>query len=381
MKMNDLTKDDINLLIVSYLTNSIDCFDLERLTFWIQSNEDNLRYFNLMKDAWLLTPSRISVSSLNIEQTWNVFKEKLESDKKTGNRSIGKNLRYILIAASWLLFFMIGAWLSNYFRGKKVIAPANPVTITVPMGSRSNMALPDGSDVWINAGTSITYNQDYGKKDRIIHLEGEAYFDVAKDEEHPFIVKTSGINVQALGTKFNVKAYPDEKTISATLEEGKINVSIGDKTGKIKTVLLTSKEKLIFFKATEKSEVYTESEEETILYKGVKSNPVINAKILTDVQTELYTSWKDTRWIIEGQPLGILAPVLERRYNLKFVFYNEELKKYKFSGTIEKETVEQILNAMRLTAPLDYRISKDTVKLLFDKNIKDKYGKIMTRTN
>jgi ferric-dicitrate binding protein FerR (iron transport regulator) len=189
------------------------------------------------------------------------------------------------------------------------------------------------------------------------------------------------MDVQALGTKFNVKAYSDEKTISATLEEGKINVKIGDKTGKIKTVLLTSKEKLIFFKATETSEVYTESEEETILYKGIKSNPVINAKILTNVQTELYTSWKDNRWIIEGQPLGTLAPLLERRYNLKFVFYNDELKKYKFSGTIEKETVEQILNAMRLTAPLDYRISKDTVELLFDKNFKDKYGKIMTRTN
>ena len=86
--------------------------------------------------------------------------------------------------------------------------------------------MPDSSQIWLNAGTTITYSEDYGQRTRTLNLNGEAYFKVAKDSLHPFIVNTQGIIVRALGTRFNVKAYPEEKTISATLEEGKIDVRI-----------------------------------------------------------------------------------------------------------------------------------------------------------
>ncbi len=386
MKKTNFTEDDINLLIVSYLTNSIDKSNLARITRWINSSKDNRNYFNSYKDAWILSGARTNNSAIRTEQSWSKFRNKLtpaEDVKKSKNRKI--LFKYLSIAATWLAFFALGSVVTFLFTRKPSDLHPNPVSIMVPLGARSNITLPDGSNVWLNAGTTLSYNQDYGQKERRLHLTGEAYFDVSKDKAHPFIVQTLGITVHALGTKFNLKAYPDEKTISATLEEGKIDVVMLDKIGKSEKVSLSPKEKIVYFKEIRTSEKYTESIEDKanqkILPKENHSVRLKDASVLTNVQTELFTSWKDTRWIIEGEPLCTLAPKLERRYNLRFIFNNPELKNYKFSGAIENETVEQLLNAMRLTAPLDYTISKDTIKLTLNYNNKEKFGKIMTRIN
>ena len=124
--------------------------------------------------------------------------------------------------------------------------------------------MPDSSQIWLNAGTTIIYSQDYGQQTRTLNLNGEAYFKVAKDSLHPFIVNTQGIIVQALGTRFNVKAYPEEKTISTTLEEGKIDVRILSMADKNERVLLKPKDKLIYHKETKETEKYIESAEEKV---------------------------------------------------------------------------------------------------------------------
>jgi len=386
MNSINLTTNDINLLIVSYLTNSIDKNDLGKLTLWVNASEENHRYFNSLKDAWLLSSSPASDIAESLEESWGEFKNRINpsiEDRKIGRRKvIMKNLR---IAATWLAFFALGSIITYFFTGRPSGLPSNPVSITVPRGAKSNITLPDGSNVWLNAGTTLTYNQDYGQKERRLHLTGEAYFDVARDRLHPFIVQTSDMVVKALGTRFNVKAYPDEKTISATLEEGKIDVSLMNKNGKDENVILKPNEKIIYYKELKESETYTESAEDKARQNAkpneIRTLKLEDARILTNIETNLYTSWKDPRWIIESEPLGILAPLLERRFNLQIVFDDDELKKYKFTGIIENETVDQILNAMRLTAPLDYRIHKDTIKLTVNAKLKNEFGKIMTRKN
>jgi ferric-dicitrate binding protein FerR (iron transport regulator) len=99
------------------------------------------------------------------------------------------------------------------------------------------------------------------------------------------------------------------------------------------------------------------------------------------VRTELYTSWKDSRWVIYREPLSTLAPMLERRFNLKIIFEDEQLKKYKFTGIIENETVDQMLNALKLTAPLDYKTNKDTIRLTLDVSSNEAFKRSMTRKN
>ena len=292
MKITDLKTEDINLLIVSYLTGSIDKNDLGKLTRWINTTEENRCYFNSLKDAWILSSSPTSNSAGSLEETWGEFKNRINPAIEDGKISRRKVImKYLRIAASWLAFFALGSVVTYLFTARPSDLPSNPVSIIVPRGAKSNITLPDGSNVWLNAGTTLTYNQNYGQKERRLHLTGEAYFNVARDRLHPFVVQTSDIIVKALGTKFNVKAYPDEKTISATLEEGKIDVSLMNKSGKGENVILKPNEKIIYFKELRALETYTESVEDKARQDAkadeIHALKLEDASILTHVQTKL----------------------------------------------------------------------------------------------
>ena len=390
MKQNLFESKDINLLIVSYFTGSISEEDLEKLNEWINTTIENRNHFNLLKNAWVLSGEKDFDPIINAGKSWESFKDKLFQDQpglrvgyeQRSNKKIGFP-KYMQLASSLLLMFCLGSaitwWLKSKPENITEISENRTIEISTPLGARSFIRMPDSSQIWINAGTTITYNEDYGHDSRTLSLVGEAYFKVAKDSLHPFIVNTKGIVVRALGTRFNIKAYPEEKTISATLEEGKIDVRLLDKSGKNETVLLVPKDKLIYHKATSSMEKYIESSEDKIKKEGIRPSEPKDINILSNVRTELYTSWKDPRWIIDREPLSTLAPMLERRFNLKIIFIDNQLKNYKFTGTIENETVDQILNALRLTAPLDYKINKDTLRLKLDIKSKEEFKRIMTR--
>lgn len=388
MEKSELKKDDVNLLIIGYLTRSINEPDLLRLKGWINSDKENRSYFNELKDSWILSRGMDSDTITHTDESWNIFSQKLTHKKSLSESGSGNGrkfnfTKYLQLAASWLLFFVLGTavawWISAKPKEKVAAATNNTIEISAPLGARSIVRMPDSTQIWLNAGTTITYNEDYGRKTRTLYLNGEAYFKVAKDSIHPFIVNTQGIVVRALGTRFNVKAYPEEKTISATLEEGKIDVSVLNTADRNDPVLLKPKEKLIFYKKTKATEKYTESSEGNVKPEVNKATKLKNINILSNVRTELYTSWKDSRWIIDREPLSSLAPMLERRFNLTIVFDDDQLKKYKFTGAIENETVDQLLSALRMTAPLDFQVKKDTIRLSFNINAKEEFKRIMTR--
>jgi transmembrane sensor len=389
MRKVEFKETDIELLIISYLSDSITEEDSVRLKEWISASNENRNHFNLLKDTWILSGRRNLDS--NAEESWNSFSEKLVrggDGLNSGFWNHGKVnfAKCLKLTASWLLFFALGSivtfWISDRPDETMVASSNRTIEITTPLGAKSMIRMPDSTQIWLNAGTTITYNQDYGKQTRAVTLNGEAYFKVEKDSIHPFTVSTQDVVVLALGTSFNVKAYPNEETISATLEEGKIDVKILNKSEKNNNILLKPKDKLIYHKATKESEKYVKNAEVEVKHKENLSVKLKDVSILSNIRTELYTSWKDPRWIIDREPLSILAPMLERRFNLKIVFNDEQLTKYKFTGIIENETVDQILNALKLTAPLDYQINKDTIRLVMDVKSRDeKFKKIMTGTN
>ncbi len=392
MKKSELLNNDIELLIVSHLTGSISERDLMKLEEWINANNENRRCFNELKDSWLLSGKMKRETLEQTDESWSTFKNKLTENGFKSGLSVGFRSRekfnfnkYLKLAASWLLIFALGSFVTWWLSGRSKVTIATVtnkiIEISTPLGARSIMKMPDSTIIWLNAGTTITYSQEYGQQTRTLNLNGEAYFKVAKDSTHPFIVNTQGIIVRALGTRFNVKAYPEEKTISATLEEGKIDIrvlSMGDKNAGI---ILKPKDKLIYHKETNETEKYPETLEDKINHESDRTVKPKDINLLSNVRTELYTSWKDPRWIIYREPLSTLAPMLERRFNLKIIFDNEQLKKYKFTGIIENETVDQILNALKLTAPLDYQINKDTIRLTLDIRSKEEFKRIMTKNN
>jgi ferric-dicitrate binding protein FerR (iron transport regulator) len=382
MKMDSMLPEEIGRLIAGHLTNSLNSSELARLETWIQLSDENRKNFNDVRNTWLLSDQK-KLSETELEDSWFAFRERLE----TNSRSVFSTRKVIPwkligVAASWVICLGIGYMLSLIVKSPDEPV-GKPIEISVPFGSRSHVSMPDGTSVWLNAGTTIHYDQNYGQKTRTISLQGEAYFDVAKDKEHPFIVSTSEATVRALGTRFNVKAYPNEKTFSATLEEGEIDVRLSKSGGQ--KFILKPNEKIVFLRSGQNLKTI-ESSDESLALKSIsnKIKPLErkqNMVLLAEVKTELYTSWKDPRWIIEGEQLGVLSPLLERRFNVLIEFTSEELKKYRFSGTIENETINQILDALKLTAPIDYTINRNSIILSMDKASKDKFGKIMQKNN
>jgi transmembrane sensor len=392
MEKSDIQKKDIDLLIVSHLTGSITERDLMQLDEWINTSSENMSYFNKLKDSWILSGRKNRETLKQSEESWDILKNRLGQDRvRLGfvfgiwSREKVNFTKYLKLAASWLLIFGLGSSVTWWFTGRSketnTTDPNRIIEVSTPLGARSMIKMPDSTRIWLNAGTTITYSLDYGQQTRSLNLNGEAYFNVAKDSAHPFIVNTPGIVVRALGTRFNVKAYSEEKTISATLEEGKIDVCVISMTDKDARILLKPKDKLIYHKETNETEQYVETPEDKITHEASRPVKPKDINLLSNVRTELYTSWKDPRWIIYREPLSTLAPMLERRYNLKIIFDDEQLKKYKFTGIIENETVDQILDALQMTAPLEYQINRDIIRLSLDISSKEEFKRIMTRDN
>lgn len=198
--------------------------------------------------------------------------------------------------------------------------------ITVPYGGKTHFSLPDGSKVWVNSGSTFSYPAHFSDE-RVVELQGEAYFEIAHQTE-PFIVKSRYGEVEVLGTEFNVKAYNDEYC-ETTLVNGSVKVT--NKNGK--QIELTPGTQAIF------------------------NAEKFNKKT---VETDLYTAWKDGRLIFRDTPLGIMIPRLERWYNVNIELTDESIRDLKFTATIEFESFSEVLELIGVTTPIEYTFDKDT---------------------
>ena len=216
--------------------------------------------------------------------------------------------------------------------------------------------------------------QHYGKNQRDVFLDGEAYFDVKKDPEHPFIVHVGGIEVKAVGTSFNVKAYTDDKTIETTLVEGKVLVS---KKNEKAPIVMSPNQKLTIVN-NEKDFVYSLDEIKKGNPEMAKKNGILvtkearNAILEKEVDIKPEISWKDDEWYISGMSLEELARHLQRRYDVNISITDNDLKKYRFTGTILDESLEQVLNYISRVAPVVYEVDGKKVQFSINKKIHER---------
>ncbi len=383
-------------LIVKALSEKASFEETKLLKKWIEEDADNKIYFNQIKSAWQLSSSIQPLTRFDAENAWQKAKI-IIAEGNAANMNSRFNFAFIARIAAVLVFaFMLGG-LATYVGFRKTINVGSIVQnsvneISAPLGSKSKLVLPDGTIVWLNAGSKLRYSQTYNTNHRDVFLEGEAFFKVKTNPEKPFIVKTSEMSIKAFGTAFNVKAYPDEATITTTLVEGIVKIEGTDKNSKKFIVSLKPKQNLIYVKkifsentvsnkteTTGKAETTgqnttTTSEDKSINKSKQEDFPV---SVDSDIKTTLYTSWKDDKWTVEHEKMDQLAIMLERRYNVSFVFKSDVLKKYRISGIIRKETLEQVLDLLKLTVPMTYKIKEGIVTVDFDKERSINYLKTM----
>jgi transmembrane sensor len=253
---------------------------------------------------------------------------KIEKKQKRQKNSIRNINNLFKLAAAITVGFFIGTLVT--FWGGTTPVPVYYVAYA-PKGSVSEIILPDGSAIFLNADSRVKYSIDGKNNVREVFLEGEAWFDVEKNKEKPFLVHTPFYDVNVTGTQFNIKAYEADNTLTTTLEIGQIIIQSTDKYRLAEDIIINPGEQATLNK---------DSRELTI----------------KRVNTKWVTSWKDNKLIFVNMDLKELVILLERKYGVDIEIKNKEILDLHFDGTIKNESIIEFLNIIQKTLPINYKI-------------------------
>ncbi len=260
-------------------------------------------------------------------------------------------------AASLLILMGLGiAWLYSSWQNRGF--SENDFTyIYSPRGQRTQVILPDSTRVWLNSETSIRYLVSFNKKSREVTIEGEAFFKVTKNALKPFYVKTSDLRVKVYGTSFNVKAYPNEKYIETTLIEGKLSVIPNSKPEAPENeIFLKPKDKLKFPKpGMVGMDSVSTSVKKSLAQKNQDKKDMPKMLLSRNINSDPENLWKDGKLIFMDEKFGDMAIKLERWYDVKIHFENEKIRDFRFTGKIDKETINQAMEALKISSQNSYR--------------------------
>jgi transmembrane sensor len=308
--------------ICDYFNGKLSATEEAELVQWLKLDDENMAYFLNFKEK--IDPQEIDHPLL--QSSFAELKNKLlinqEFNAKISSRVRRLQLSFSRIAAMLLVAVIAGfslAYLLIEFDASK----KNVVWFEthVPRGEKSQLILPDGSRVWLNSESEISYPSDFMNGDRIMKLKGEAYFEVAKLENKPFTVQTNNYNIRVLGTKFNVMAYPDFNRTETSLIEGKIEIQKGEQS-----IPVTPGE--IFSFANNKYSI-------------------------KEARVSQTAKWKDDIFDFDRITFKELITRMERWYDVDIEIKNQELNEILYSGIFKnEETIWEVLNTFQLTLPI-----------------------------
>ncbi|MDR0572912.1 MAG: DUF4974 domain-containing protein [Tannerella sp.] len=328
-------ENELHILLKKFLCKQADVEEIDKVKELFAKGEAEGRLSGFYEETWeqaAFTPEK-EVE----ERIWT----KLQKQIHTIGQVLApvklpfwkKSLRIAASIAIPLLCAGLG-----YYYAKFVQQNNTKMSVWVEIGQKAKVCLPDGTSVQLNSAGSLSYDNTYNKRERVVYLQGEAYFEVNKDKTRPFIVRTNDISVEALGTSFDLKAYPDDSYIAATLIEGNIRVS-----SPTQSELLKPNEKLTF----------------------TKSNGQFTKTVLLYAKENI--SWINNQLTFEQERLEDIAKTLERMYSVHILFASDKLKDVRFSGTIKNNNLENVLQLIEFVSPVCYSHEKDATIIIRDK--------------
>lgn len=337
-----MQKEECIEIFERYIQNRANQDEVKRLSRWIKNNQEI--------SLWLEQQVMASSSAIDSEVQMRMLRN-IESAINTENKIVNESQskirfqlnKWMRVAAMFILPVLTAAGV--YFYMSRLDTSAAPLVIAVERGQKANITLPDGSKVWLNSQSKLTYSANFNIKKRELQLDGEAYFEVAHNPNKPFIVKSNDISVEALGTAFGMKAYNEDKLISSILMRGKVRVTTPDGEA-----ILMPNDRIMYDKTT---------------HKKVK-NAVTNA---TD-----FTGWIHNELRFENESLGDIAKTIQRIYNVDIVFATVKLKNQRYTGTINNNSLESVLNIISLTSPVLFQINNQQVTLSENPKLTEKYN-------
>lgn len=343
------------------MANEATPHELEELDELMAAYPDSQHYEEVLKEIWSDMGAQTLLHNLHINQLFEQHKLKFSEEfepeaqeeempsiwykKYAGVFAIACSLILICLAALFQLNKKTDDFDTEIVSGK---------------GMRKKITLPDGTLVWLNADSKLSYDSDLNKKERrLVYLTGEAFFDVAHRKNRPFIVQTNKISVKVLGTAFNVKAYDLDQVSEATLLRGAIELSVNN--GSQQKILLKPSEKFALQEhrkvTKDKRDVQQDSEDLTLKIENIAPVRIAGQDYIEE------TSWKDDVLVFKNESFEELKPKLERWFNVQIEIGERVPKSYRFTGIFKNENIEEALTAMQLIKPFHFKLKADDVMI------------------
>ena len=302
----------------------------------VHNKRNEAALFNAMKPLWDQSiEDEAALPEPNPDLLLKLKVAILKEEGKAAQRKIRIYSAGLAIAAVLIIGLIISSIFDYGQPGENHLAEQIQ-TISTPYGARTKTQLPDGSTVWLNSGSELSFPSNFNKQ-RPVTLSGEAFFEVVKSDK-PFVVSTVYGAVKVQGTSFNVKAFADDASFETTLVEGKVALS-DKKTGN-----------------------------ETALQPGQQGTLINNSFVVKPVEVKFFTSWKEGKLIFSREPFPQFIKKLERWYNVKIEYSDPKLDELWYTGTIEMESISEVMEMISKAAPVktsfDNKTRVFTIKMI-----------------
>ncbi|MCD8073025.1 MAG: FecR domain-containing protein [Alistipes sp.] len=327
-------KDIDEKIIIGYLKGKIPRDEASRIERWMDSDEENRDLVQQISDALMLEGTIESMYRSDPSGPYIDFKRNLDSKARKGEGGRRKSLGRVAVAAVVAATLSLTGLAGIYLAGQE----EHTIAVRTNIGERTQMELPDGSLVWLNACTQVRYISSLFSRERRIELSGEAYFEVEKNSK-PFVVDCQGMNIKVLGTKFNVMSNPEDEQITTTLVEGAVQVS-SPYIKREKGVNMKPQDQLVIDKTTGNS-------------------------IITNMyDTGLAVGWIDGTLSFDGNTFEQIARTLERNYNIEIVFMDEKVKQSKFICDFStNDNIYRIMSTLGMTEKFGFRVDGRKIEI------------------
>lgn len=337
-------------LLATYLNGS--CTDEERnqVDEWLREDPRNRRIMDDVARLWGLASEPARMPDLpETSQDWSILRHRMEESDDMETRVRGRMhkrfglhsfpavmMRY---AAIFVLALLLGGTFVRGYQDTAVVVDEPALReVSMARGQRGNLTLSDGTNVVLNAESRITFPTNFGSNSREVTLEGEAFFDVARDENRPFRIRVNGTLVEVLGTSFAIRSYPGDPMVRTVVKEGLVQVR-PDEVSDVEGVRLS---------------------------RGMLASVDLGSRSVTTSRVDdlsLYLSWTDGYLKFRGTPLGEVASQLERKYDVQVVFEDDALRGLDLTAELKSRSIDHILEVLSTSLGVNAVMVQDTVRI------------------
>ena len=312
-------------VLVAFLKGELDAAQAAAVEAWYDRSAANRRMLGQVYYILYVSDRINDAAGIDVERSLRQFKRRTHAGRRIPLRRVAVRIAAVLLAGGFTTVSL----------SKRL---AQPVTVVTQLGERSQVVLPDGTKVWLNSSSSVEYVAPFFSRQRRVKMEGEAYFEVEHDRRAPFVVSTNGLDIEVLGTRFNIRNDDNEHRVTTVLLEGAVKAYASGREQA--SVRLHPAQQLVFDTRT-------------------------HAMRLTDCPSaERSINWIDGRFCFEHDTFGEIVAELKRYYNVDIRFMDTRLRDMRFSGNFRVEDgIYHIMSVLQLTYKFNYRIAGNDIEL------------------